>query len=336
MVTTWRPMACGIGKYAEQQVTALRRQGYIIDILSPPEGDGDFCMQLLGGLRPLRLFKVAWAYDAVWVHYTQHFFFVSDSRLNRLVTSFAFLILMLVFGRRFTFIVHESGVNVDQGNSGGLRRLIDRWWWARAHRVVFHSHRERDAFAAHHGMKPEGGNLEIWPHERDFERCTDLDRDDARAMLGVEPDVVLLVCLGFIQPHKGFDRVIEALAAVPEATRVRFKIIGSVRIAWDVAHAYARRLHEMAAQDPRVEVIETWLSDEMFDTWIVASDYIVLPYRQIWSSSVAARARLYDRPLIAADTGALSEQLTEGSFLFREDAELVDVLRRIAGETRAQ
>jgi glycosyltransferase involved in cell wall biosynthesis len=336
MVSSWPPMACGIGKYAEQQVASLRREGHVVDVLSPPAGDGDFQTVLLGGLRPLRLLKVFWAYDRLWVHYTRHFYFADRGGLDRLLTSLAFLIVMLLGGRRFTFIVHESDYPLAGGRSagrrrpGGRRRWLDKWWWRLVGRVVFHTESERRAFCAHYGFPPGRKAFEIWEHERYFERRCALDRPAARRRLDVEPGTVLLVCIGFIQPHKGFDRVIEALAAVPEARNLRLKIVGSVRIDWDQAHAYARRLHEMAGRDPRVEVIETWVSDELFDAWLVAADYVVLPYRQIWTSGIAARARLYDRPLIAADTGALGEQLTPGSVLFRDDDQLVQTLRRLA------
>ncbi|MCL5270746.1 MAG: glycosyltransferase, partial [bacterium] len=138
-----------------------------------------------------------------------------------------------------------------------------------------------------------------------------------------------------IQPHKGFERAIEAFRRVPDP-RLRLKIVGSVRLAWDKIHAYARLLHELADADPRCEVVEGYLGDELFDTWIVAADYVLLPYHEIWTSAVAARAALYRRPMIAARIGGIVEQLTEGSASFANDAELVDILRAISARHGAQ
>jgi glycosyltransferase involved in cell wall biosynthesis len=159
-------------------------------------------------------------------------------------------------------------------------------------------------------------------------RCA-LDRAGARAALGLPQDKHLLLCIGFIQSHKGFERAIEAVRQTPDP-RLMLRIVGSVRLAWDVAHAYAQRLHDLADQDPRCQVIEGYLSDELFDTWIVAADTIVIPYHEIWTSGVAARAKLYGRPLLAANTGGLAEQLTEGSRLFSSDAELAALIHEIA------
>jgi hypothetical protein len=103
-----------------------------------------------------------------------------------------------------------------------------------------------------------------------------------------------------------------------------------VRLAKNEAHAYAQELHDMANLDSRCEIDEGYLSDSLFDTWIVAADYILVPYHEIWTSAVAARAKLYQRPLIAANTGGLAEQLTENSYTFSNDEELIAILRQIS------
>ena len=111
---------------------------------------------------------------------------------------------------------------------------------------------------------------------------------------------------------------------------MRFRVVGSVRLDWDVAHQYARELHELAGRDGRCEVIEQYVPDELFDIWVVAADFLVLPYREIWTSAVAARAHVYNRPMLAAETGGLAEQLTSGSALFRSEEELAQLMRHIA------
>ena len=45
--------------------------------------------------------------------------------------------------------------------------------------------------------------------------------------------------------------------------------------------------------------------------FIVAADTVVLPYRHIWSSSVAERAAMFDRPVIATKVGGLADQLAD-------------------------
>lgn len=327
VVSSYPPMRCGIGRYAEQQVAALRAAGHRVDVLSPPEGEGDWHAELQGGLRPLRLLWLAWAYEEIIIHYTPHFFYGERSRAGRILTSLAFLLVLLLSRGRVVFLIHETSYRLEQAQCGSRHR-IDRWYFRLARRVEFHSKREREVFMDFYRLHGAADRLQVVPHERHMApRCT-LNRAEARRALGLPVEAVLLVCLGFIQPHKGFDRVLEVFARVP-GEHLRLKIVGSVRLNWDVAHAYATELHRLAERDPRCEVIECFPDDETFDTWIVASDYVVAPYREIWSSSVAARAKLFGRPMIATETGGLREQLTEGSFTFGSDLELAEILARI-------
>lgn len=334
IVSTYPPMPCGIAKYAEQQVTTLRAQGHRVDVLSPEEGDGDFQENLLGGFRPLRLLRHAWAYDEICIHFTPQFFYDPMSMPSRMRTSFAFLLLMLLFGRRITVIAHETFVRIggEGADRGRFRHRLDRLYWALVGRLVFHSAVERDNFSEFYRLDRGRRQFEIWPQEKFLQPLCTLTREQARAELGLPLDPTIMICIGFIQPHKGFERPIEALRQVP-GDHLRLRIVGSVRIAWDVAHAYAQQLHDMADRDPRVEIHEAYLSDAIFDKWFVAADYVIVPYHLIWTSAVAARAKVYGKPLIAANTGGLAEQLSPGSHIFSTDEELVEILREVAEQT---
>ncbi|MCE5229343.1 glycosyltransferase family 4 protein [bacterium] len=334
IVSSYPPMACGIGKYAEQQAEWFRRRGERVDVFSPPDGGGDMRGPFDDGLLPLRLLRPGWAYRQIWIHFTPNFYYRSGSAWLRWMTSLAFTMLMALLGRRVNFLIHETEYKVNEAARPGLRARLDRWWWRWAGRVVFHSSAERDAFARYYRLSPVRKQFEVWPHEKFMVARCELDRGAARSRLGLDPAALLLVSVGFIQPHKGFDRVIEAMRAIPDAP-LQYKIVGSVRTDWDVAHQYAGRLHELADSDPRCEVNETYLSDELFDMWMVAADYVVIPYREIWSSGVAARARLLGRPAIAANTGGMAEQLIGGSLLFDTDEQLVEALRRVAAAPAA-
>lgn len=331
IVSSYPPMSCGIGKYAEQQADRLREQGECVEVFSPPEGGGDRRGRFDDGWLPLRLLRAGRRHDRIYIHFTPDFFYRRDSAARRWLTSFAFLAFMALVGRRVTFMIHETEYKVGRAPRRGLRSRLDRWWWRRAGQVVFHSEKERDAFASYYRLDPQRGQFCVWPHEKFMVARCKLDREGARRKLGLDPEEPLLVSVGFIQPHKGFDRVFRALQRVPDG-RLQYKLVGSVRIEWDVAHQYAERLHELADADPRCEVIETYLSDELFDMWILAADYVVIPYREIWSSGVAARTRLLRRPAIAANTGGLGEQLLAGSLLFDNDLQLVEALKRIGQE----
>ena len=93
---------------------------------------------------------------------------------------------------------------------------------------------------------------------------------------------------------------------------------------------YTRRAMPKARIREVVEAYRLAPSDEAFDRWIVTADTIVLPYRHIWSSSVAERARLLDRPVIATRIGGLEDQLAGHGY-----ATLVDDNNELAAAMRS-
>jgi SAM-dependent methyltransferase len=72
-------------------------------------------------------------------------------------------------------------------------------------------------------------------------------------------------------------------------------------------------------------------SDEEFDRWIVASDAVLLPYREIWSSGVLERARILDRRVIAAPAGGLVEQVRPDDMIVSDDVELANAIAELVG-----
>ncbi len=127
-----------------------------------------------------------------------------------------------------------------------------------------------------------------------------------------------------IQPHKGFDRVVFGFKNIQTDDKQLY-IVGSLRLELEEYIRYLDSLKRTAEKRSNIHVIERYLSDEEFDTWISASDIIVIPYREIWSSAVLGRAKVFDKRVIASDVGGLSEQLSDGDFLFQSDDELAEI-----------
>jgi hypothetical protein len=85
-------------------------------------------------------------------------------------------------------------------------------------------------------------------------------------------------------------------------------VVGSVRLDAPELVAYVAELEASVERTPGVHLREGYVSDEMFDRWLVASDVVVLPYQHIWSSGVLERAGLFGRKVVATDVGGLSHQ----------------------------
>jgi glycosyltransferase involved in cell wall biosynthesis len=200
--------------------------------------------------------------------------------------------------------------------------------WRSVDRVTVHTEPERESFVRAFGLAEERVALE--KHGQHFQRHTRLDRAGARARLGIPNDQFMFLSIGFIQPHKGFDRAVRAFAGLGDHG-CRLDVVGSVRVEDPGFLAHLDELRSLAAATPGAEIHAGYVGDEEFDRWLVAADVVVLPYRHIWSSSVIERANLYERPVVATRVGGLGQQARPGTVLVDDDEALAAAMRDAAG-----
>lgn len=316
MVSPYPPARDGIGAYAVQQGISLRAQGHHVEVLSPLPSAAHHHLELRGWRGPLELARLTARFDRVIVHFHVDMFYPPG--FSRSVWVAVTLGLTAAFARakQVDLIVHE--IDYSWGRRTSTRRLAALMLRS-ATRVMVHTETERrllcEAFAL-----PTGA-VTVLDHGADFIHRTDLKPAAARALLGVPAEDFVFLAIGFVQPHKGFDRAIQAFGDLGDRG-CRLYIVGSIRVEDDEYLAHLEHLRALAAERAGVELRIEFVSDERFDAWLVAADVVVLPYRYIWSSSVLERARLYDRPVIASDVGGLRDQGYQRAVWVGDDQEL--------------
>ena len=328
MVSPYPPLRDGIAAYAQQQVAALRRDGHDVEVLSPGPSAAHYHLDLVGPRGALALAKRVVGYDLVIVQFHPDFFYPpgagqSDRAAVGLALSAAF-----ARAKRVEVVVHEVDYRYGRGTSPAA--LITRQLWRRVDQISVHSQSEVDSFREAFGV--QSSHIRVVDPGATFVPHTPLDQAQARASLGIAQDATVFLSIGFIQPHKGFDRAVRAFSGMGRGG-VRLDVVGSVRVEDPAFVRYADDLEGLAARIPGAHVHLGFVSDELFDRWIVASDVVVLPYREIWSSSVMERALLFGRRVIATRVGALVEQAHEedGVTIVDDDAGLRAAMRREAG-----
>jgi glycosyltransferase involved in cell wall biosynthesis len=338
MVSPFPPANDGIGTYADQLAAALgstRR----VRRLALPGGDGDAVKRLDGGLRPLRILRQGVRASDVVVQYHPHYFIQGPMRSR--IAAYASLLLVSRL-RRTTFVVHEQDDPVPPvlGPVGtrvfGLEEWLRRRLWARRVSLVFHTEPERREFGERF---PSHGRRELTvTHGAFFTTSVNVSRELARERLGLPAGRTLLLCIGFFSPDKPDKAYDAAIRAVAEARveDLELHVVGSA-IARPVPEVreYVELLRGLAAETPRVELHEGFVSDEEFDLWLRAADAVVVPYREATSSGVVARALLLGTPLIARSVGGIEQQLRPTDLRFGTDEELVDAIRAFAARDLA-
>ena len=325
LITPYPPARDGLATYASQVCYKWRSEGHDVEVLSPEPSAGKYSadMKSLSGI--WRAARRARRFDRVVVQFHPETFFYAMDPVHFL-QGWAGLMMLFLLGGNVEVVVHETP-HRSSGRFDDARSALWRVLWGRPKRVCVHSEAERAAMASQYSLDP--GRIYVIDHGETFQRRSAVTRDEARSSLGIEADSFVFLCAGFIQPHKGFDRAIRAFANL-DAKHLRLVVVGEMRV-WTPEHQeYLDLLRGLAELDPRVTLHEGYASDETFDRWIIACDAVVLPYRHIWSSGVAERAALYDRPVIATDVGGLAEQVRPSSRVVRDAETLVDAMSELS------
>ena len=327
MVAPFPPLRDGVGKYAAQEVQSLRDEGHDVEVLAPIACAAHYVENFktgAGGLAKLRGY--ARRYDRVILQYQPAHFHWRSEGIVRMISNFWMMVAFRTIAN-LEIVCHEAEYGAPNWPNWRPEKLFDRLAWSGARHVEFHTTHEIEEMRSRLGVVPRHAQLR--DHGHHFRPATLEDKAEARRRLALPDGIPLLLCIGFIQPHKGFDRAVRAFRRVPG--RARLAIVGSVRTEIPAHRGYMDELHYLAAGDDRVEVHERMVSDDEFDRWIVASDAVVLPYREIWSSGVIERAHLLARPVIASGVGGMKEQLGPQDVTAADDEELAEAMANVVG-----
>ncbi len=253
--------------------------------------------------------------DAVHFHWIQHRWF--GYRLARGMVCEAFfaqLRAMRAQGTRLVWTIHNLVPHECDDHDAELRLLARMCRSVDA--CIVHSQYARDAVIA--AVDPQGrdeslsaglrARLHVIPHGN-YIGCYQprLDRDAERARLGVSSDETLFAFVGQIREYKQVDTLIHAFRSA-NAPGTKLLVCGRPK-----GDRVARSLYEARGDDPRLKIELGFLPDDALASALLASDAVVLPYRDSLTSGAALLAMSYGRTVVAPDVGCFGELLGTGS-----------------------
>lgn len=324
MVTPYAPYRDGIAAYAVQEVRRRRAGGEDLEVLSPLPSAAHHHIVLGGVPGMAKLAVFARRYDRLVIQFFPEMVFGrTRTGVERLAiwTALAGLTRLVPTELR----IHEvqyGPIREHASERSAALRVLDQ-----AAEVTVHTPREREELAAATGF--DASRISVLDHGVHFQPHVRMSREGARSFLGLPTEQRILLCIGFLQAHKGFDRAIQAFVRV-DPPAASLYVVGDVRVYHPELEAYARSLTALADASSKVHMRRRFVGDVEFDVWLQAVDAVVLPYREIWSSGVVERAKLFDTPIIAAAVGGLGDQ-GAGITLVGNDAELAQAIARAAG-----
>lgn len=207
MVTPYAPHRDGIAQYALQSVARLSKEGHEVEVLSPGPSAAHHHLDLAGWRGPFALAKTIRKYDRVIIQFHPDIFYPQAAGAFQRAVITCGLILAFTRARNVEVRIHE--IDYSHGRRLGLNALLLRILWRQPDQLVVHSEAEQSAF--HQAFGRAESRIQMSDHGADFVVRSSVDRNAARASLGVAQDVFMFLAIGFIQPHKGFDRAIREI-----------------------------------------------------------------------------------------------------------------------------
>ncbi|MCL4309988.1 MAG: glycosyltransferase family 4 protein [Actinomycetota bacterium] len=243
-------------------------------------------------------------------------------------------------GARLIFTAHDWLPHNPRFYHAALFRRIYRLF----DRIIVHSPSGFRFLASELGVDPR--KLDVIPHGHYgfFGTDSKLTAAVARERLGLDPDRFWFLFFGRIDPHKGLDAALRALAVTGAGDDGGPKPPGLIVAGDPGPHSlepYRKLIGELGLED-RVSMHAGHVPVPEIQVYFRAADAVVLPYRESSTSGIAHVAMGFAKPVVATAVGGLVDVIEDGvtGLLVPagDDQQLAAAMERIAGEaeTRAR
>ena len=229
-------------------------------------------------------------------------------------------LLMLFYrllGKKICFTVHNVNVRSRDGGDSWLNRATLKFQYRCCDHFFLHTERMRAELIADFGVPPEKASL-IPFGINSTTPDTALTGAAAREKLGLAATDKVLLFFGNIAPYKGVEFLVDAFIEVA-AREKNLRLIIAGRPKGSEAY-WAEVLAKINASPVRDKVILKieYVPDAETEIYFKAADILILPYTHIFQSGVLFLGYNFGLPSIAADVGALKDDIVEGEtgFIF--------------------
>jgi glycosyltransferase involved in cell wall biosynthesis len=333
-----RPYALGL-------TTALISKGAAVDLIGSDDLDlpefrnmiGVNYLNLRGNQRPNASFlsKVARVsrYYAKLIGYAatakpKIFHILWNNKFETLDRTFLMLYYKLL-GKRIVLTAHNVNKGRRDSKDTFLNRLTLRIQYRLADHIFAHTEKMKRELIEDFGAQEP--RVTVIPFGiNDTVPNTHLTPSEAKRRLGIRDGERTILFFGRITPYKGLEYLIAAIhQRSAQADDYRLIIAGRP----DNCDSYWSTIREAIQEDVRkgrVLLKEGHIPDDETEVYFKAADVLALPYRQIYQSGVLFLGYSFGLPVLAADVGALRDEIVEGKtgFVFRPE-DPVDLAKAI-------
>jgi glycosyltransferase involved in cell wall biosynthesis len=225
-----------------------------------------------------------------------------------------------LLGKKIVFTAHNVNAGIRDANDSYLNRLSLKIQYKLSDHVFVHTEKMKAELVSGFGVPP--GKVTVIPFGiNNTVPNTALTPADARRQVGIGVSDKTLLFFGNIAPYKGLEYLVAAFIELSKKSGdYRLIIAGRLKGCEDYWSRIQQMISSSGVGDRVIQRIE-YIPDEQTELYFKAADVLVLPYTHVFQSGVLFLGYSFGLPVIAADVGALKEEIVEGEtgFVFERE-----------------
>ncbi|MCX7698124.1 MAG: glycosyltransferase [Candidatus Goldbacteria bacterium] len=246
--------------------------------------------------------------DIIYLHWTSPFIIgrnIFFSIVKSIIFLFEILFFKFILNVKIVWTVHNL-VNHEK-IFWKLERFINKILYLLCDKVTVHLNSQKEEFINFYGIRKD--KIKII-REGNFNDIASLyDYNLSRKKLGIQPFELIFLFFGHIRRYKGIEFVIEAFKQIKRNDIVLY-IIGK-----PYSEEYSTEITNLIKDNYNIKFIPCFVNDELLYEYISASDCVILPYREIFNSTVILLALSFKKAIITTKNAHFIEILGDDSLL---------------------
>ena len=216
-----------------------------------------------------------------------------------------------LFGHKVVLTVHNINSGKRDNRDTWGNRMSLRILYKLAHRLIVHTVQSKDELLKEFPTRES--KVKIIKHGMNNRVAkSGITFAEARQKFGIAENEKVLLFFGNIDYYKGLDILIDSYSNMPDDFLKNSKLL----IAGNSKSAEFTSIIKNKIDSPKIreKVILNfgYVPDEDVESYFMAADCIILPYRDIYQSGVIFMAYTFGLPIIVSDIGNFKNDMVEG------------------------
>ena len=239
-------------------------------------------------------------------------------------------VLILIYkllGKKLVYTAHNVNGEARDDRDSLLNRFSLKVLYSVVDHIIVHTGKMKSELQEDYGVSDEKVSVIPMGLIKTFKKFN-MDKLAAREFLGISPNAKVLLFFGAIDKYKGLDILVDSLAELLQSDSAYFVIVaGRPKGTYDFEEVIQPKIKLRDLDEHLLRRLE-FIPEEEIETYFMAADCLVLPYKTIYQSAVFFLAYSFGLPILASDVGSFRENLIEGRTGMLFTPHSVDALTR--------